>query len=35
MLVSPTLAAGHPLRMVGAAGTYLTGLVLVVVALLV
>jgi hypothetical protein len=34
MLASPTLAAGHPLRVVGAGGTYLTGLVLVIAALL-
>jgi uncharacterized protein len=33
MLASPTLAAGHPLRVAGAAGTYVTGLVLVVAAL--
>ena len=26
MFASPTLAAAHPLRLVGAAGTYLTGL---------
>ena len=26
VFASPTLAAAHPLRLVGAAGTYLTGL---------
>lgn len=35
MLVSPTLTAAHPLRVAGAAGTYITGLVLVVAAFLV
>jgi len=34
MLASPTLAAGHPLRLVGAAGTYLTGVGLVLAAVL-
>jgi hypothetical protein len=35
ILLSPTLAEAHPLRFAGALGTYVTGLALVVAALMV